>query len=144
MFHREHDDVPETDQSSRFDSAAVTVLNPNTRQLRAVVDHDMQTLHDDFQRFSITAAVEVATSSSRTSDVSSEDPANDFDSGGSRGNPENEFADGWYENPVAWRIKYKMDSDRLTEDMLFHSMDMKYKILVQYGYTQPEYIKWKL
>lgn len=95
---------------------------------------DRQTFREDYERFCTTVAVEL-TLSSRINDLASDRACE---------NPVNDFADGDYENPVAWYKKYNVASDRLSKDVLFDSMDMKYIALAQYGRNQPEYIKWKM
>lgn len=95
---------------------------------------DRQTFRDDFKRFCTTVAVEVALSS-KTSNLATDRACE---------NPVNDFADGEYENPVAWYKKYNVASSRLIKDVLFDTMDMKYIALSQYGREQPEYIKWKM
>ncbi|XP_025203134.1 uncharacterized protein LOC112600180 [Melanaphis sacchari] len=55
------------------------------------------------------------------------------------------FVDG-YENPVAWRKRYKVCGDQ-SKDVLFDNLDMKAITQDQYGMqhdTYPEFIKWKL
>lgn len=95
---------------------------------------DKQSFRIDFERFCASAAVEMALSPQ----------PKDYASGKSSENTVNDFAGSEYENPVAWYRKYKKDNCRLTKDVLFDNVEMKYVTLAQYGCNQPEYIKWKL
>lgn len=97
---------------------------------------DEEIFRGDFERFCTVAAIETALSPNPKDFASDESNKNTL--------IVNDFAGSEYDNPMAWHRKYMKAGVRLTKDVLFDNVEMKYVTLAQYGYDQPEYIKWKL
>lgn len=129
--------VSRTDSCPEYTTPRVaTVVELIVNMRRVWTDGTMKPdeLRGDFERFCTAAAVEMALSP-QPKDHASDESSN---------NTVNDFAGLEYDNPIAWHRKYKKTSVRLTKDVLFDNVEMKYITLAQYGSDRPEYIKWKL